>query len=77
MVGRHNAIGICVSEILCPERILPESPHLVYVPGDVTPGAVASFACELGYRLVNSSDEIRCSPMGYWSGVLPHCGEKA
>ncbi|KAK2153589.1 hypothetical protein NP493_2290g00000, partial [Ridgeia piscesae] len=59
--------------ILCPKTILPERPHLVYFPRDVTPGAVASFACEQGYRHVNSSDEIRCSPMGYWRGVLPHC----
>ncbi|KAI0236127.1 Plasminogen, partial [Lamellibrachia satsuma] len=72
----HCDIPMCSSttEIQCPERIIPEDPHLEHVPGGgVKPGSVASFKCATGYNLIGSSSTIGCTPRGFWKDVLPHC----
>ncbi|KAI0230315.1 hypothetical protein LSAT2_019314 [Lamellibrachia satsuma] len=71
----HCDIPMCSSttEIQCPERIIPEDPHLEHVPGGVKPGSVASFRCAPGYNLIGGSSTIGCTPRGFWKDVLPHC----
>ena len=74
---QHIEFTKCLPEIQCPERIIPEDPHLEHVPGGgVTPGSVASFKCAPGYNLIGSSSTIGCMPRGFWKGVLPHCESK-